>query len=103
MIEISVKVPKDVGDIITGTEETIYVEALHHVAFKKLSHLKEQLETYKKQTRVFEQKYHKTYEEFLQDVPDTIEGHDDWIDWSYLTNVAAELSRKVDLLSLLKG
>ncbi|MGD9973471.1 MAG: hypothetical protein AB7S77_10450 [Desulfatirhabdiaceae bacterium] len=61
--------------------------------------IKEQFETYKKQTRVFEQKYHKTYEEFLQDVPDTIEGHDDWIDWSYLTNVAADLSRKVDLLS----
>jgi hypothetical protein len=103
MIEISVKVPKDVRDIVTAAGETIYIEALSQVAFKRMSHIQKQLDEFKKNILFFEGKYNKLYEDFLQDVPDTVEGHDDWIEWTYLMNVANELSKKVAKLSLLKG
>ena len=103
MIEISVKVPKDVRDIVTAAGETIYIEALNQVAFRRISYIQKQLEEFKKNIRFFEGKYNKSFENFLQDVSDTVEGHDDWIEWTYLMNVADELSKKIDKLSLLKG
>lgn len=103
MIEISVKVPKDIIDIVTAAGETIYVEALSQVAFRRISYIQKQLEEFKKNILFFEGKYNKSFEDFLQDVPDTVEGHDDWIEWTYLMNVANELSKKIDKLNLLKG
>ncbi len=103
MIEITVKVPKDLKDIVSSTGETLYVEALNQVAFKRISYLQKQIEELKEKTKIYERKYQKSYEEFLCDVPDTVEGHDDWIEWSYLVKVTNELSKKIDRLRLLKG
>jgi hypothetical protein len=44
MVEITVKVPKDIKDIIAETSETIYVEALKEVAVKRMSYTHQQLE-----------------------------------------------------------
>jgi acyl-[acyl carrier protein]--UDP-N-acetylglucosamine O-acyltransferase len=103
MIEITVKVPKDVRDIVTAAGETIYIEALNQVAFKRISYLQKQLEAFEKEIRIYKRKYNKSFEDFLQDVPDTIEGHDDWIEWTYLVKAADELSKKIEKLTLLKG
>ncbi len=103
MIEITVKVPKDIRDIVTAAGETIYIEALSQVALRRVSYIQKQLEEFKNNIRLFEHKYNKTFDDFLQEVPDTVEGHDDWIEWTYLMNVANELSKKIDKLSLLKG
>ena len=48
-------------------------------------------------------KYGKSYDEFSQTVPDTVKGHDDWIEWSYLVKVANVLSAKIEKLRLLLG
>jgi hypothetical protein len=45
---------------------------------------------YLKKIAIFEAKYGKSYEAFSQSVPDTVKGHDDWIEWSYLVKVANE-------------
>ena len=45
---------------------------------------------YLKKMAIFEAKYGKSFEEFSQCVPDTVKGHDDWIEWSYLVKVANE-------------
>jgi hypothetical protein len=103
MIEISVKVPKEIIDIVAVAGETIYIEALSQVAYKRISYIQKQLEEVKKNMHFFESKYNKSFEDFQQDVPDTVEGHDDWIEWTYLLNVANELSKKIDKLNLLKG
>lgn len=103
MIEITVKVSKDIRDIVSATGETLYVEALNQVAFKRIFYLQKQIEEINEKTKIYEKKYKKNYEEFSYDVPDTVEGHDDWIEWSYLVKVANELSRKIDRLRLLKG
>ena len=92
MVEITVKVPKDIKDIIAETSEAIYVEALKEVAIKRMSHIQRQLEELRGKIRFYESKYGKSYKKFVQDVPDTLEGHDDWIEWIYLTRAAEELS-----------
>lgn len=103
MIALSVKVPKDIGNIITAVEETLYVEALNHVAFRRISYIQKQIEEYKEKIQFFESKYNKHFEDFLQNVPDSIEGHDDWIEWTYLIHVVDELSKQIEKLNLLKG
>ena len=103
MVEITVKVPKDIKDIIAETSETIYVEALKEVAVKRMSHSQQQLEELRGKIRFYENKYGKSYKEFVRDVPDTLEGHDDWIEWTYLTKTAEELSTKIQKLHLLTG
>jgi hypothetical protein len=35
---------------------------------------------YLKKMAIFEAKYGKSFEEFSQSVPDTVKGHDDWIE-----------------------
>lgn len=103
MIEITVKVPIDVRDIVSAAGETIYIEALSQVAFKRISYLQKQLEEFENNIRFFERKYNKPFKVFLLDVPDTVEGHDDWIEWTYLIKAADELSKKIEKFSLLKG
>lgn len=103
MVEITVKVPKDIKDIIAETSETIYVEALKEVAVKRMSHTQQQLEELKGKIRFYENKYGKSCKEFARDAPDTIAGHDDWIEWTYLTKAAEELSTKIQKLHLLAG
>jgi len=51
----------------------------------------------------FERKYGLSYEEFGADVPDTVQGHDDWIEWTYLIKASEELSDKINKLSFLMG
>ncbi len=103
MVEITVKVPKDIKDIIAETSETIYVEALKEVAVKRMSHTQRQLEELKEKIRFYENKYGKSYKEFVPDVPDSMEGHDDWIEWTYLIRAAEALSTKIQKLHLLAG
>jgi hypothetical protein len=103
MVEITVKVPIDVRDIVTAAGETMYLEALSQVAFRRISVLQKQLEEFQNRIRFFEKKYQKPFNVFLLDVPDTVEGHDDWIEWTYLMKAADELSKKIEKLSLLKG
>jgi FtsZ-binding cell division protein ZapB len=103
MIEITVKVPKNVKDIVSPMGETLYVEALNEVAFKRISYLQKQIEELKEKTKYYEGKYQKDYEGFSRAVPNTVEGHDDWIEWTYLAKVINELSQKIDRLRLLKG
>ena len=103
MIEVTVKVPEDIKDIISETGETIYVEALKEVARKRMSYTQRRLKNLKKKIAAYEARYGKSYEEFSQNVPDNIKGHDDWIECSYLVKVADELANKIEKLRLLIG
>lgn len=103
MAEITVKIPEDIKDIIADTGEAIYVEALKEVARKRMPHTQRRLKELKGKIAVYEKKYGKSHEEFSQSVPDTMKGHDDWIEWSYLVKVTNELSAKIEKLKLLMG
>ena len=103
MTEVTIKIPEDIKDIIDGITEPLYVEALREVARKRFAYNQKTLAEFKKKIAIFEAKYGKSYEEFSQSVPDTVKGHDDWIEWSYLVKVANELSAKIEKLRLLIG
>jgi len=101
MVEVTVRVPEDIKDIINETSETIYVEALKEVARKKTSNIQRRLKELRRKNSAYERKYGKFYAEFSQNIPDTMKAHDDWIEWSYLVKVADELTYKVEKLQLL--
>jgi len=103
MVEVTVRVPEDIMDIISETSETIYVEALKEVARKRTSNIQRRLKELRRKNSAYERKYGKSYAEFSQNIPDTMKAHDDWIEWSYLVKVTDELAYKVEKLQLLLG
>ena len=103
MVEVTVRVPEDIKDIISETSETIYVEALKEVARKRMSSIQRRLKQLRRKNSAYEKKYGKSYAEFSQNIPDTMKAHDDWIEWSYLVKVTDELAYKVEKLQLLLG
>ncbi len=103
MAEITVKIPKDIKELIADTNETIYVEALKEVARKRISSTQKRFKELRKKIVIYEAKYGTSYEAFSHKVPDTVKGHDDWIEWSYLVRVATELANKIDKLRFLIG
>jgi len=103
MVEVKVKVPKDISDVVFEMGETIYVEALREVAGNRLSYTQNRLDDLRKKISMYESKYGKSFQKFSQNVPDTVEGHDDWIEWSYLSKLADELSTKINKLRLVVG
>ncbi len=103
MGEITLKVPEDIKDFIDDTSETIYVEALKEVCRRRMSYTKKRLRDLMKKIAGYETKYGQPYEEFLKNVPDSMKGHDDWIEWSYLVKVADELTKKIEKFKLIAG
>ena len=103
MAEVTIKIPKDIKDLIADTSETIYVEAIKEVARKRMSSTKKRLKELRKKIAIYEAKHGKSFDGFSKKVPETVKGHDDWIEWSYLVKVATELNRKIDKLRILIG
>jgi thymidylate kinase len=103
MSQVTIEVPKDIVDLVGEAGKAIYVETLKEVAFKRMDRSKRQLQDLKKKIASFERKYKASYEEFEAHLPDTVEGHDDWIEWTYLIKASEELSDKIRKLSFLMG
>jgi len=103
MPEVTIEVSKDINDLVGEAGKAIYIETLKEVAFKRKAYSKRELEDLKKKIGFFERKYNASYEEFLLAVPDTVQGHDDWTEWTYLIKAAEDLSNKINKLSFLIG
>ena len=103
MSQVSIEVPEDIVDLVGEAGKAIYVETLKEVAFKRMGQRKRELQDLKKKIASFERKYKASYEEFKSHLPDTMEGHDDWIEWTYLIRASEELGDKINKLSLLMG
>lgn len=103
MVEVTVKIPEELKDIISDTDEAIYIEAIKEVAKRKLTNMEIKIKSLLENISKYESKYGKTYEEFSQSVPNTLEGHDDWIEWSYLVKIKDDLTQKIEKIKLLLG
>jgi len=103
MAEITIDVPKDIKEIVAETGKAIYVEALKEVAARRIAYTQQQLEDLREKIRSYERKYSNTYEAILESIPDTVEGHDDWIEWTYLAKTSDALSRKINKLRIIIG
>lgn len=57
MAEVTIKIPKDIKDLIADTSETIYVEATKEVARKRMSSAQKRLKELKKKLAIYESKY----------------------------------------------
>jgi hypothetical protein len=103
MAEVVIKIPDDFKELVAGAGETIYVEAIKDVARRRLGLSVKRLKEMSRKISAYEAKYGKTYTEFLDCVPDTLKGHDDWMDWTYLMSVSVALEKKIDKIRLLTG
>ncbi|MBI5187359.1 MAG: hypothetical protein HZA01_16760 [Nitrospinae bacterium] len=103
MTNVTVRVPDDIKDIVSGTSETIYVEALMEVARKRIAYTQNRLNDLQAKSDEYKKKYNKPYEEFSQNVPDTLQGHDDWIEWAHTEKILNELNKKIEKLHILIG
>lgn len=103
MAQVTIKIPKDIKDILKEINEPIYVEAIKTIAQKKLIQKQKELKELHRKISIFESKYGKNYSDFAENVPDTIRGHDDWIEWTYVQKKANELASNIKKLKLLLG
>jgi len=103
MANVTVRVPGDIRDIVSDTSETIYVEALKEVAKKRISYTQDRLNDLQAKSNEYKRKYDKSYEEFSVNVPDSIQGHDDWVEWTYTVKIVNELNKKIEKLRVLIG
>ncbi|MGR3311436.1 MAG: hypothetical protein ACUZ77_11770 [Candidatus Brocadiales bacterium] len=103
MAEVTIKVPHDIKDIVGEIDKPIYVEAIKTIAQKKLVQKQKKLKGFKKKIAIFESKYGKSYSNFAKNVPDTVKGHDDWIEWTYLQKTVDESASNIKKLKLLLG
>ena len=100
MAEVTIKVPEGIKDAIVDIDEYLYIEALKEVVRKRIIYHQKRLDEIKDMIAVYEKKYGKPYEVFSKSVPDTLEGHDAWVEWAYLIEVAKELVTKIKKLGL---
>ncbi|MFC2089052.1 hypothetical protein ACFLSX_05560 [Calditrichota bacterium] len=101
MTEITIQIPDSMYKIIEDIDEPIYEEAIKSVVKKKLTKKKIQLNRLKRKLARYELKYSKSYEDYENGVPDSISGHEDWIDWTYLHHAVKELNNTIGKIKIL--
>ncbi len=103
MVEITIKIPEYIKDVVTDAGETLYVDALREVAIRRVGAMQNHLEDIRRKIGAYEVRYRQSFEQFAENVPNTVEGHDDWIEWSYLAKLLKELASRLDTLKLVAG
>ncbi|OQY29279.1 MAG: hypothetical protein B6244_04660 [Candidatus Cloacimonetes bacterium 4572_55] len=103
LIEVTVKVPKYIKNAVDDMEESLYVEALHEVAARRFDHIQHRVNRIKEKIKVYEMRYKQSFDQFASNVPDSLPGHEDWIDWSYLNKLQSQLTTTCDKLRLVAG
>lgn len=101
MTEITLKIPGEIKKLVDDLQEPIYIEAIREVASKKLAEKRKKLIDFQKKIKKFEDKYSTFYDEFCKNVPADRIGHEDWIEWTYLVEVQAELHSSIQKLEML--
>ena len=103
LTNISVQVPQEFGEMFAEGGQTLYVEALKDVIAGRLISTEKRLNELLAQIAVYEARYRVSYTEFSQQLPDSFEAHDDWMEWSYLVEITRKLRRRIKKLRLLTG
>jgi hypothetical protein len=94
MTEATIKIPGNI-DIKKVSDEIIY-KAFAIAVEKRQKEIRNELKRVEAKIRRFEKKYKMAFTEYEKKMGDTVQAHDDWIDWSFLEEVRKELSK--DLL-----
>lgn len=102
-MEITIKVPDDLKNLIEEIDEPLYMEAIKDVAKIKLAKKQRELRDLKRKMGRFESHYAADFHTFSKELPDTMKSHDDWIEWSYLNKTIAEKQKKIEKLEMILG
>lgn len=100
---ITVQVPQEFGEMFAESGQTLYVEAMKDVAARRLSSSEKRMNELRAKMASYEAKYRLSYPEFSQQLPDSFEAHDDWMEWSYLVKVTQKLHQRIENLRFLTG
>ncbi len=103
MAEVTIRIPDDFIELVAEAGETIYVEAIKDVARRRIGTARRRLKEMSRRILAYETKYGKSYNEFSESVSDTLKGHNDWIDWTYLVHSSRDLEKKIEKVRLLVG
>ncbi len=103
MTEITIKIPQDIKNIIDNIDDHIYLEAIKEISRRKISEKRKELKLLLRKVKRYELKYSSNYETFCKNIPDKKTAHDDWIEWSYLSNVVKEKQQTIEKLEKLLG
>lgn len=94
MTEATIKIPGNI-DIKKVSDEIIY-KAFAIAVEKRRKEIRNELKRVEVRIRRFEKKYKMVFTEFERKMGDTIQEHDDWIDWSFLEETRKELSKEFE-------
>lgn len=100
---ISVQVPQEFGNLFAESGQTLYVEAMKDVVVRRLTSIETRVNELRTKIAAYEAKYRVAYADFAQQMPDSREAHDDWMEWSYLVKITQKLHQRLENLRLLAG
>jgi len=100
---ITVQVPKEFGEMFAESGQTLYVEAMRDAIVRRLTSTEQRLTELRTQIARYESKYRRSYAEFSRQCPDSLEAHNDWMDWSYLVRITNTLRQRIEKLKFLTG
>lgn len=94
MTEATIKIPGNI-DIKKVSDEIIY-KAFAIAVEKRRKEIRNELKRVEVKIRRFEKKYKMAFSEYEKTMGDTVQAHDDWIDWSFLEEVRKELNKEFE-------
>jgi hypothetical protein len=94
MTEATIKIPGNI-DIKKVSDEIIY-KAFAIAVEKRRKEIRNELKRVEAKIRRFEKKYKMTFTEYEKEMGDTVQAHDDWIDWSFLEEVRKDLNKEFE-------
>lgn len=68
----------------------IYLEAFIQAVELRISELRKEIILIELQISIFINRYNVSFKEFSQQLPDSFEAHEDWIDWSFQERLQSE-------------
>jgi len=98
MTETTIRIPGNF-DFKRLSEEIIYKSVAIAIELKK-KELKREVKRVESKIKKFEKKYRHGLAEFEKTMGDTLQAHDDWMDWSFLEETRSELLSEIQNLEL---
>jgi hypothetical protein len=89
MTEATIRIPGNF-DLKKLPEDIIYKSIAIAIELKK-KEIKRELGRVESKIKKFEKKYRMGFLEFEKSMGDTLQAHDDWMDWSFLEETRKEL------------
>lgn len=105
MKEITLKLPESIAELYPKVGEKVFLSALRESVKHTIKEEQKTLLGINKRIKSFESKYKTDFSNFQKNLPPDgdYELHEDYGEWSYLTDVAAEIKKDIANYQRLNG